>query len=347
MDKQSISGYTLPELTELLKPLPAFRAKQVFKWISRGVTTFNAMTDLSQELRQDLGERFLVQETAISETVTDSDGTVKLQISLQDGAKIEAVILVDGEGRKTACISTQVGCPMACAFCKTGSLGFLRNLTSAEITEQLYHCRTVSGEIANIVIMGMGEPLLNLDNLRRAMSIWSDPAGLGMSRRRITISTSGIIAGIRDLADQGPEVRLAVSLTTADPALRELLMPVTRANPLPELKEALRYFQSKQNKRITLEAVLLGGVNTRKEDTLAIAGFAKGLDVIINLIPWNPVAGMGIKGKDFIEPTDREIDRMVSLLEDRGLTVTRRYRKGRGVSGACGQLGSLEGFKVD
>jgi 23S rRNA (adenine2503-C2)-methyltransferase len=347
MGTQSISGYTLAELTEQLKPLPAFRAKQVFKWIARGAVNFEAMTDLSQALRSELAERFLVHETTIADTLTDTDGTIKLQISLQDGTKIEAVVLVDGEGRKTACISTQVGCPMACAFCKTGSLGFLRNLSAAEITEQLYHCRSVAGDIANIVIMGMGEPLLNLENLRKAMNIWSDPAGLGMSRRRMTISTSGIISGIRDLADRGPDVRLAISLTTADASLRELLMPVTKTNPLPELKEALRYFQSKHDKRITLEAVMLGGLTTRKEDALAIADFAKGLDVIINLIPWNPVEGMGIQGKDFSEPTDREIDLMVKLLEQRGLTVTRRYRKGRGVSGACGQLGSVDTFKKD
>jgi 23S rRNA (adenine2503-C2)-methyltransferase len=347
MGTKSISGYTLSALTELLHPLPAFRSKQIFKWIARGSANFDTMTDLSQELRKDLSGRFLVHETHVSETLTDSDGTIKLQMALQDGTKIEAVVLVDGEGRKTACISTQVGCPMACAFCKTGSLGFLRNLSAAEITEQLYHCRAVAGDISNIVIMGMGEPLLNLENLRTAMSIWSDPAGLGMSRRRMTISTSGIISGIRDLADHGPEVRLAVSLTTADPAMREMLMPVTKANPLPELKEALRYFQSKQDKRITLEAVMLGGLTTRKEDALAIGAFAKGLDVIINLIPWNPVEGMGINGKDFREPTDREIDQMVKLLEQRGLSVTRRYRKGRGVSGACGQLGSVDAFKVD
>lgn len=346
MGKPSISGYTLSTLTDLLKPLPPFRAKQIFKWIARGATSFDSMTDLSQELRKVLNDRFAVQETHISETLTDSDGTIKLQIALQDGAKIETVVLVDGEGRKTACISTQVGCPMGCAFCKTGSLGFLRNLSAAEITEQLFHCRTVAGEIANIVIMGMGEPLLNLEHLRTAMSIWSDPAGLGMSRRRITISTSGIISGIRDLADHGPEVRLAISLTTADPQLRELLMPVTKANPLSELKEALRYFQSKHDKRITLEAVMLGGLTTRKEDALAIAAFAQGLDVIINLIPWNPVDGMGLRGKAFLEPSDREIDHMVKLLEERGLTVTRRYRKGRGVSGACGQLGSVDTFKV-
>lgn len=344
MEKQSLTGYTLPELTEQLKSLPSFRAKQIFRWIARGSARFEEMTDLSQDLRRELEDLFTIYESHITENLTDSDGTVKLQITLRDSTKIEAVILVDGDGRKTACISTQVGCPMACAFCKTGSLGFYRNLNAAEIAEQLYHCRSVAGDVANIVVMGMGEPLLNLENLRIAMNIWSDPAGLGMSRRRMTISTSGIVSGIKDLADQGPDVRLALSLTTADPALRERLMPVTKANPLSEVKDALRYFQSKHDKRITLEAVLLGGINTRKEDAIAIATFAKGLDVIINLIPWNPVDGMSLDGNAFEEPTDQEIDFMARLLEQRGLNVTKRYRKGRGVSGACGQLGSVDAF---
>lgn len=344
MEKQSLTGYTLPELTEQLKSLPSFRARQIFRWIARGAARFEEMTDLSQDLRRELEDLFTIYESHITENLTDSDGTVKLQITLRDSTKIEAVILVDGEGRKTACISTQVGCPMACAFCKTGSLGFYRNLSAAEIAEQLYHCRFVAGDIANIVIMGMGEPLLNLENLRIAMNIWSDPAGLGMSRRRMTISTSGIVSGIKDLADHGPDVRLALSLTTADPTLRERLMPVTKANPLPEVKDALRYFQSKHDKRITLEAVLLGGINTRKEDAIAIASFSKGLDVIINLIPWNPVDGMSLDGNAFEEPTDQEIDFMARLLEQRGLNVTKRYRKGRGISGACGQLGSVDAF---
>ena len=344
MEKQSLTGYTLPELTEQLKSLPSFRAKQIFRWIARGSARFEEMTDLSQDLRRELEDLFTIYESHITENLTDSDGTVKLQITLRDSTKIEAVILVDGDGRKTACISTQVGCPMACAFCKTGSLGFYRNLNAAEIAEQLYHCRSVAGDVANIVVMGMGEPLLNLENLRIAMNIWSDPAGLGMSRRRMTISTSGIVSGIKDLADQGPDVRLALSLTTADPALRERLMPVTKANPLSEVKDALRYFQSKHDKRITLEAVLLGGINTRKEDAIAIATFARGLDVIINLIPWNPVDGMSLDGNAFEEPTDQEIDFMARLLEQRGLNVTKRYRKGRGVSGACGQLGSVDAF---
>jgi 23S rRNA (adenine2503-C2)-methyltransferase len=166
---------------------------------------------------------------------------------------------------------------------------------------------------------------------------------MGLSKRRITLSTSGIAAGIRELADAGPDLRLAVSLTTADPGLREELMPIARSNPLPALKEALQYYQKKRGRRITLEAVLLGGVNTRNEDIEAMLSFTRGLNAAVNLIPWNPVAGMAFRGIALREPTAREIAEFSRELTRRGITVTRRFRKGRSVSGACGQLGELRG----
>ncbi len=339
-----LSGLAPDQLAATLAPLPAFRAKQVFKWLSRAVPSFQEMTDLSQTLRDDLSRRFRLYSSFVSERLEDADGTVKLQLTLEDGAKIEAVILEDGEGRKTACLSTQVGCPLACAFCKTGTLGLLRNLKAAEMVEQFIHLRAIAPEISHIVVMGMGEPLLNLEALRQAVAVLTDPAGFGLSHRRITVSTSGLVAGIRDLTDRGPDLRLALSLTTADPALRGLLMPVTRTNPLPEVKKALIEHQKRFKKRITLEAVLLGGVNTRIQDALALVEFARDLETIVNLIPWNQVDGLGLQGQAFREPTEAETERFARELEKRGLTVTRRYRKGRGVSGACGQLGSTDAF---
>jgi 23S rRNA (adenine2503-C2)-methyltransferase len=226
-------------------------------------------------------------------------------------------------------------------FCKTGSLGFLRNLTAAEIIEQFYHLRARCPEIANIVIMGMGEPLLNLEQLRKALNIMTDPEGLGISKRRITVSTSGVISGIRDLAENGPAVRLAVSLTAADEGLRKRLMPIAASNPLPALKKALLYHQEKQGQRITLEAVLLGGVNTAEADIAALAAFARGLDAVVNLIPWNPVEGLEFEGRRLREPGGEEVARFGRGLEERGIKVTRRLRKGRNVAGACGQLGTL------
>ncbi|MDR0597686.1 MAG: 23S rRNA (adenine(2503)-C(2))-methyltransferase RlmN [Treponema sp.] len=337
----ALTGLAPEELADLLRDLPPFRAKQIFKWIARGASAFNDMTDLSRDLREALSTRHALYGSSAARVLEDPDGTVKLQISLADGARIEAALLRDDRGRQTACLSTQAGCPAGCVFCKTGSLGFLRNLEAHEIVEQFLHLRRIKPAIANVVIMGMGEPLLNLGELRRAVAIIAHPEGLGLSKRRITLSTSGIIAGIRELTDAGPDLRLAVSLTIADQALREELMPIARANPLPALKEALLRYQKKLGRRITLEAVLLGGLNTREEDIASIVSFARGLDAAVNLIPWNPVEGMSFRGHPLREPTGAEIARFSRGLARSGLTVTRRYRRGRSVSAACGQLGEL------
>jgi 23S rRNA (adenine2503-C2)-methyltransferase len=253
---------------------------------------------------------------------------------------IEAVLLEDGRGRRTACLSTQAGCAMGCVFCKTGALGFRRNLEAAEIVEQFLRLRA-EGEIANIVVMGMGEPLQNLPELRRALEVLCAPEGIGLSPRRITVSTAGIVEGIRDLTAAGPRVRLALSLTAAETGLRERLMPITRTNPLGELKAALVEYQERWGQRITLETVLLGGLNTREEDAAALAAFARGLDAVVNLIPWNPVEGMRFEGRPLQEPSPGEAAAFQARLEKRGLAVTRRLRKGRGIGGACGQLGVL------
>ncbi|MDR2079665.1 MAG: 23S rRNA (adenine(2503)-C(2))-methyltransferase RlmN [Treponema sp.] len=336
-----LSGLSVDNLTEILEGQPSFRAAQIFKWIARGAFSFNDMSDLSRELRDELAARHSLYGSSIADRLEDPDGTIKLKIRLTDGAMIEAVLLIDGEGRNTACISTQAGCPAGCVFCKTGSLGFLRSLEAHEMVEQLLHIRSVVPTISNIVIMGMGEPLLNRGELRKALGIITDERGMGLSKRRITLSTSGIVEGIRELAEIGPDIRLAVSLTTADPELRKQLMPIGRSNPLPDLKEALQYYQKKRGRRITLEMVLLGGINTRDEDIEGIIRFNRGLDAAVNLIPWNPVEGMAFQGKALREPTGAEIARFVRELKRRRITVTRRWRKGRSVSGACGQLGEV------
>jgi len=330
----------LGELQDELSFLQKFRSKQIFKWIAKGVPDFDAMSDLPASLRAELKTRYTIRSGFVQTKLDAPDGTVKLQIVLVDGAAVEAVLLIDGEDRKTACLSTQVGCPMGCAFCRTGTLGFLRNLSPAEIVDQFHFLQDSCGPISNVVIMGMGEPLLNLEALRVAIGILCDSEGLGLSKRRFTLSTCGIADGIRSLADSGPDVRLALSLTTADQQLRERLMPITRTEPLDRIKPALDYFQKHQKKRITLEAVLLSGLNTRLEDAEALALFAEGLDVVVNLIPWNPVEGVGLDGEPFREPPESEISHYERMLAERGLNVTRRYKKGRGVSGACGQLGT-------
>jgi 23S rRNA (adenine2503-C2)-methyltransferase len=332
------------ELAAVLAPLPRFRAAQIAAWIAKGVSGFDEMSNLPLALREELKRRFLPRGGVCAGRFEDPDGTVKLLVALHDGARIEAVLLRDGRARRTACISTQAGCPAGCVFCKTGSLGFLRNLCAAEMVEQFLLLREAAsgGAIDTMVVMGMGEPLLNLTELRRALAVISAKAGINFSKRRITVSTCGMSGGIIDLADNGPGVRLALSLTTADESLRRRLMPVTAAHPLAEVKEALVYFQRQGGGRVTLEAVLLGGLNTRNEDAVACAEFARGLDAVVNLIPWNPVAALEFEGRRLREPGAGETAAFAARLQSLGLTVTRRFRKGRGVMGACGQLGVLQ-----
>ncbi|MDR2499784.1 MAG: 23S rRNA (adenine(2503)-C(2))-methyltransferase RlmN [Treponema sp.] len=341
--RQGLAGYPLEALQDMLNFLPSYRAKQIFTWINRGSRSFEAMTDLPRPLRAELGQRFSLLTAAVRARLTDPDGTEKLQICLQDGALIESVLLRGKEGRRTACLSTQAGCPMGCVFCKTGALGLRRNLDASEIVEQwlLLRFPPESGprDIANLVIMGMGEPLLNLGELRKALGVFMDPQGAGISKRRITLSTSGIVRGIRDLGENGPDIRLALSLTTADEALREKLMPVSRANPLPALKEALREYQRRTNQRVTLEMTLLKGVNMRERDIAALEKFLRGLDAAVNLIPWNAVEGLCFEGRPLQEPEPQETARFMTALEQRGIRATQRFRKGRSIHGACGQLG--------
>jgi 23S rRNA (adenine2503-C2)-methyltransferase len=343
----TLAGLPLEELTNLLSPLPAFRAVQIFKWISRGVLDFDGMTDIPISLREEMKSRFPISSCAIT-GFKDGKNAKKIVLALKDGAQIEAVLLRDGADRLTACLSTQAGCPGGCVFCKTGSIGFLRNLTAAEIVEQLLllNYPETDGKdrrgIGNIVFMGMGEPLLNMAHLRKAIEVVTDPAGLHFSRRKITVSTCGISAGLFDIAEHGPFTRLALSLTSADERLRHKLMPITEGNPLQKVKEALVLFQRKGGGRITLEAALLGGINTRSEDAASIAEFAQGLDTVINLIPWNPVDGLHFEGKPLTEPDGKEIENFKRMLVKRGLKVTLRLRKGRGVTGACGQLGNTQ-----
>ena len=337
--KPVLAGLLKEELAELLKAYPAFRARQIHKWICCGAGTFDEMSNLPFSLRQELAESYRLFSGTISSQLRDADGTVKLGISLEDGAVIEAVILSDGEGRKTACLSTQAGCPAACIFCKTGTLGFKRNLSAAEIAGQFLFLRRVDPEISHIVIMGMGEPLFNMAELRKALLFFMESGGLNISKRRITISTCGIIKGLLDFADQGPDIRLAISLTSARQELRQQLMPISRENPLPQVREALFAYQEKRKRRITLEMVLLGGINTGACDAQAAAAFCAGLDAVVNLIPWNPVAGLTFEGKPLRPPTQRETTDFTAALESLGLNVTRRFKKGEGISGACGQLG--------
>jgi 23S rRNA (adenine2503-C2)-methyltransferase len=329
----SLYGMDPAELAGSLSLSPLFRARQVYAWLARGAASFEEMTDLPKAERDRLTSLYpRIPSSSPASELSDPDGSLKLQIRLADGAAVECVLLEDIEGRKTACLSSQVGCPMGCAFCKTGSLGYLRDLSAGEIMEQFHFLASRGGRISNVVFMGMGEPMANLGAVRKAIGILSGE--IGMSLRKITISTSGLVPGILELAAQGPAVRLAVSLTVADDQLRSSLMPVNKSYNLAALKEALSRYQEATGERITLECALMGGVNASAESAKKLVSWIGRLKVQVNVIPWNAVPGL-----PFSTPTRDEIAAYMSVLEAAGVVSIRRMSRGRGVMGACGQLG--------
>jgi 23S rRNA (adenine2503-C2)-methyltransferase len=317
---------------------PAFRGRQVFRWIHRGIESFAGMSDLPAALRSTLDSRAHILTSQVDARSGSEDGSVKLRIRLHDGSLIEAMSLQDGRGRRTACLSTQAGCGMGCTFCRTGLMGLVRNLAAHEIVEELLHLRRETGDVGSIVFMGMGEPLHNCGPVAAAVDVFAHADGPAMSLRRITISTCGIVDGIRRLAEEGPAVRLAVSLVSAVPETRDTLMPVSRANSLPALREALGFYQERTRRRVTLEVVLIDGVTDRAEDAEALVEWAGPLGVMVNLIPWNPVPEI-----PFRESPRERVRWFKERLEAARIPVTERLRKGRGVNGACGQLAVLGG----
>jgi 23S rRNA (adenine2503-C2)-methyltransferase len=291
------------------------------------------MTDLPLSERERLTLLFpRIFTSEPSAELDDPDGSLKLRVRLADGAAVECVLLEDIEGRKTACLSSQVGCPMGCSFCKTGTLGYLRDLSAGEIVEQFHFLSARRAGVSNVVFMGMGEPCANLSAVRKAIKILS--GAIGISLRKITISTSGLVPGILDLAENGPSVRLAVSLTAADEELRNRLMPVNRSWGLAALKDAMLRYQETTGERVTLECVLMGGVNSSPDNARELLAWIGRLKVQVNVIPWNKVPGI-----PFREPSRSELEDYIAVLEAAGISASRRMGRGRGVMGACGQLG--------
>ena len=331
-----LTGMLPDELAHHLALRPSFRGKQVFEWIHRGVTSFAEMTNLPLEVRESLKERQILTSEVSKEALSD-DGTAKITLKLQDNSFIESVLLVDETDRKTACLSSQAGCAMGCTFCKTATMGLIRNLTAGEIVEQFLHLQSRYGNISNIVFMGMGEPLANLSEVMKSIKILHHPKGQNIGHRKITISTSGLTVKIKELADMGIPVRLAVSLISADEKVRAELMPVAGKEALKDLKASLVYFQEKAKKRITIEYVLMAGINDKKEDAIKLRHFTHNIKTIVNIIPWNPVEDL-----PYQEPEDKTVESFITILEELSITVTKRYRKGRSVNGACGQLAVLQ-----
>jgi len=318
---------------------PAWRGKAIRRWLfARRAASFADMTDLPKELRPQLEAELQIWTTSIAKHTTAEDGTEKLLLELHDGQRIECVLLREGE-RRTVCISSQVGCAMGCVFCASGIDGVVRNLTTGEILEQLLRLAQLlpaTERISHIVVMGMGEPLANLDRLLPALATAQDPEGFGISQRRITVSTVGLPKGIDRLADENPGYHLAVSLHAADDTLRTQLVPVNQSTGLAEvMKSADRYWET-SGRRLTFEYVLLGGVNDSQEHAASLVRLLGGRAALVNVIPYNAVAGLPWR-----EPSQGSRERFLEVLREAGVNVQVRRRKGARIDAACGQLRRL------
>ncbi len=337
MQRTNLLGHTVTDLEKIMLELgeSKYKGRQLFKWLYHlDQTDFSRMTDLSIPLRSRLSEQYDFRGPEAVDIAISEDGTEKYLLELADGALIETVLIPDGD-KRTICISTQTGCALGCRFCATGKLGRGRNLTTGEILGQLLFARRRYGEEAfkNIVFMGMGEPLLNYDNLCRAVDIISSSIGFMVSARRVTVSTIGIIPGIYKLADSKLKVNLAISLHAPNDDKRREIMPYVKAFPLEDLIKAAKYYAEKRKKRITFEYILFKDFNDSREDALELARLIKGLPCKINILAYNPVEGF-----PYQRPSDEEVDRFGKILYPRAPAVTIRKSRGLDINGACGQL---------
>ncbi len=323
-----------------------FRASQVMKWIHQlGITDFQAMNNISKDLRNQLTKTSCVQNLHVTEDLISKDGTRKWLLQLHDGNHIEAVFIPEDD-RGTLCVSSQVGCALDCSFCSTGRQGFNRNLTTAEIISQVWLAshfleeeKKPGRKITNVVMMGMGEPLLNFDNVVRAVRIMMDDFAYGLSKRRVTVSTAGVVPAMDRLGDV-IDMRLAVSLHAPNDELRDQLVPVNKKYPLKELMAACRRFIEKQNSRsrITFEYVLLEGVNDKPEHARELIKLLKGIPTLMNLIPFNPFEGSGYRTS-----SRNAVSRFSEILHNAGMNTVVRKTRGDDIDAACGQLaGKIE-----
>jgi 23S rRNA (adenine2503-C2)-methyltransferase len=316
--------------------LPAYRARQIRHWLfQRRAEDFEAMSDLPKALRHDLAESFRLWTTSVAHHHESADGTEKLVLCLADAQQVECVLLRDGR-RRTICISSQVGCGMGCVFCASGLDGVARNLTAGEIVEQMLRLQRLlpaDERLSHIVVMGMGEPLANLTSVLAALSEATEPTGLGISHRRITISTVGLPAAIRRLAEADPRFHLAVSLHAPDDALRSQIVPTNAKTGLEAILAEADHYYEVSGRRLTFEYVLLAGVNDQPAHAEKLARLLSGRTAMINLIPYNPVADL-----PYGTPPRNVVSRFVEILEQAGLNVQVRQRKGDAINAACGQL---------
>jgi 23S rRNA (adenine2503-C2)-methyltransferase len=316
--------------------LAAFRARQVFRWLYlHGESDFSRMSDLGRELRASLAEQFHISTPRLVREDRSADGTRKFLVELADGKRIESVYIPDTP-KQTFCISSQVGCAMDCDFCLTGKMGFVRNLTPAEITGQVRVLATASGlhgQPFNIVLMGMGEPLHNYDHVMTAVRNLTDEYGFNLPARRITLSTVGVVPAMHRLATEPIMPNLAVSLHATTNPQRDRIVPINRKYRLEDVIDACRRFPLKRHSRITFEYVLLDGVNDTPDDARRLVGLLADVKAKVNLLPLNAAVGI-----PYERPSDERVNRFAQILADRGVNVSVRKSRGRDIRAACGQL---------
>jgi 23S rRNA (adenine2503-C2)-methyltransferase len=340
----SLLGVSLEQLQTAFKAMnePTFRAKQVHEWVfKRRVTSFAQMTNLSVALREKLAQSYSLRTMTVATVTGSKDTTRKYLLKLEDGRYIETVLIpanpaLYGEqsDRLTLCVSSQVGCAYDCKFCASGLAGFTRNLTAAEIVEQVVQVEALAEDrIDNIVFMGMGEPLANFTNLQAAIQILNAPWGVGIGARHLTISTSGVVPNIKKLAEFPLQVRLAISLHGATDEVRDQIMPVNKKYPLAQLREALLYWHKTRKQFLTFEFILIEGINDSIDQAHELARLAQPLRAKVNLIPYNTVEGLPWK-----RPTEPVMERFHSVLTHTGVVSTLRREKGHDIAAACGQL---------
>lgn len=331
-------GCTLKEIESALAPLgePRYRALQIARWIyQRRAAHFQEMTDLPQPLRERLEEAATLMRLRVAaRSEAPGDLTTKFQLDLPDGLAIETVLMGYDDGRRSVCVSTQVGCGMGCTFCATGMAGFVRNLTAGEIVDQVL---LVSGEtderITHVVFMGMGEPLANYDATLRAVRLLNAECGPNIGMRHMTISTVGVVPQIRRLAEERLQLTLAVSLHAPTDDLRSQLVPVNRRWPLVELLAATRDYAAATGRRVTFEYVLMHGVNDHDDQARQLAALLSGSGAHVNVIPWNPVHGL-----QYARPPVHAVHRFAALVRRGGASATVRMDRGVDIQAACGQL---------
>lgn len=364
---KNLREYTYNELVDEVGALgeKRYRALQIFKWVvARGVTGIDSMTDVSKVFRERLKSLYVIEEANVVEVATSKDGTRKFLTELFDGVKVETVI-IPGRKRTTLCVSTQAGCALGCAFCMTGRGGFVRNLTLAELTGQLHSAlailragreeadggvdtvdwseyadggaawgnpSTERPPITNIVLMGMGEPLLNYDNVLRFLSVLTDGNGFGISHNKVTLSTAGVVPALKRLGKES-NVNIAVSLNATTNAVRDDIMPINRKYPIEELLGTLASYPLTGKKHITFEYVLLGGLNDSDDDAYRLVELLRRIKYKLNLIPFN-----AFNGSRFASPTEERLSSFYKILQNRECNVVIRASMGGDISAACGQL---------